>query len=331
MWNNIEFAQPMFLILLAVIPLLLVYYWSQHSKQNTSIRLSTTSPFAGMKKNWKLYFLHAPFALRMLALTLLIIAFARPQSSSKQQNVNIKGIDMIMALDISSSMLAEDFKPNRLEAAKDVAWNFIKGRKNDRAGLVIFAGESFTQCPLTSDHSVLKNLFKDIKSGMIDDGTAIGDGLATAINRLKKSKAVSKIIILLTDGENNSGALDPTSAAEIAEMYGIRVYTIGVGTHGTAPYPVSSFFGKQYQQVEVKIDEELLQNIADMTGGKYFRATDNDKLKQIYQEIDTLEKSKIDVIEFTEKSEQFLSLALLAFALLTLEFLLRNTILKTLL
>jgi len=331
MLNNIEFAQPLFLLLLLIIPLLIVYYWFQHSKQYTAARLSTTSPFAGMKKNWRLYFLHVPFALRMLALALLIVAFARPQSSSKQKNINIKGIDMIMALDISSSMLAEDFKPNRLEAAKEVAWNFIEGRKNDRAGLVIFSGESFTQCPLTTDHSVIKNLFDGIKSGMIEDGTAIGDGLATAINRLKNSKAVSKVIILLTDGENNSGALNPTSAAEIAEMYGIRVYTIGVGTIGMAPYPVNSFFGKQYQQVEVKIDEELLNNIADMTGGKYFRATDNDKLKSIYQEIDKLEKSKIDVTEFTEKTEEFLYLALLAFVLLTIEFLLRNTILKTLL
>jgi len=227
-------------------------------------------------------------------------------------------------------MLAEDFKPNRLEAAKKVAWNFIEGRPNDRIGLVVFSGESFTQCPLTTDHRIIKNLFEDIESGMIEDGTAIGDGLATSINRLKESQSVSKVIILLTDGVNNKGSLDPVSAAEIAKMYGLRVYTIGVGSRGTAPYPVQGMFGKRYQRMEVEIDEELLQNIADMTGGKYFRATDSQKLEEIYGEIDQLERSKIDVTEFTEKAEEFLPLVLLAFGILALEFILKNTLLKTL-
>ncbi len=294
------------------------------------MRLSDTSFLKSSPKSWRLYLVHVPFALRMLALAALIVAFARPQSSTKQRNVSIKGIDIVMTLDISSSMLAEDFKPNRLEAAKEVAWDFIQKRPNDRMALVVFSGESFTQCPLTTDHRVIKNLFKDIKSGMIEDGTAIGDGLATSINRLRDSKAVSKVIILLTDGVNNSGSLDPSSAAEIAAMYGIRIYTIGMGTRGTAPYPVQGMFGKTYQNVEVEIDEDLLRNVAEMTGGQYFRATDKDKLEAIYDEIDRLEKSRIDVTEFSEKTEEFLPLALLAFVLLALEFLLRNTILKTL-
>jgi len=226
-------------------------------------------------------------------------------------------------------MLAEDFNPNRLEAAKKVAEDFVAGRPNDRVGLVIFSGETFTQCPLTTDHSVLLNLFKDVKSGMIEDGTAIGDGLATAVNRLKESKAISKVIILLTDGENNMGALDPISAAEIAELYGIRVYTIGVGTLGTAPYPVQTPFGKQYQNIEVKIDEPMLNDIASMTDGKYFRATDNKKLEEIYHEIDELEKSKIDVTEFRKKNEEFLPLVLVAALLFLLELFLRNTVFRT--
>lgn len=331
MWNNIEFANPAFLYLLGIIPLLIAWYIYRRKRYQTSLRVSTTKFLPEMRKSWRIYMLHVPFALRMLAIGLIVVAFARPQSSTQQRNVSVRGIDVVTTLDISSSMLAEDFQPNRLEAAKDVAWSFIEDRPNDRIGLVIFSGEAFTQCPLTTDHSVIKNLLEDIESGMIEDGTAIGDGLATSVSRLKNSEAVSKVVILLTDGVNNKGSLDPVSAAEIAEMFGVRVYTIGVGSEGTAPYPAKGMFGqKTYRRQKVEIDEELLQQVADMTGGKYFRATDKDKLKAIYNEIDKLEKSKIDVTEFQEKSEEFFPFALLAFLLILVEFLLRNTILKTL-
>lgn len=330
MWNNIDFANPEFLYLLVLIPLLLIWYIYKQRGYYSSLRISDATSLSKVPVTWRVHLRHVPFAFRMLAIALLVVAFSRPQSSTRKRNVSVKGIDIVMTLDISSSMLAEDFRPNRLEAAKDVALDFIEGRPNDRIGLVVFSGESFTQCPLTTDHSVLHNLFDDIKSGMIEDGTAIGDGLATSINRLKESKAVSKVIILLTDGVNNKGSLDPSSAAEIASLHGLRVYTIGVGSRGTAPYPVQGMFGKQYQQMKVEIDEELLQQVAEKTGGKYFRATDKEKLEDIYQEIDKLERSKIDVTEFQEKSEEFLPFLLWALGFLVLEFLFRNTILKTL-
>ena len=231
-------------------------------------------------------------------------------------------------MDISGSMLAQDLKPNRLEASKNVALDFISKRMNDRIGLVIFSGESFTQCPLTTDHNVLSNLFKDVQSGMIDDGTAIGMGLATSVNRLKESNAKSKVIILLTDGINNSGVIPPLTAAEIAADFGIRVYTIGVGTKGLAPYPFQTAFGIQYQDVEVKIDEITLQDIATLTNGKYFRATNNNSLKEIYKDIDELEKSKIQITNFHKKSEEYLPFALLGLVLLFLAFLLNISYLK---
>lgn len=266
----------------------------------------------------------------MLAVAFLIIALARPQSSSNSTDVNVEGIDIVMAMDISGSMLAEDFKPNRLEASKEVAMDFIDGRPNDRIGLVVFSSEAFTQCPLTTDHSVMKNLFKDIHSGMIDDGTAIGDGLATAVNRIRKSEAVSKVVILLTDGINNTGSIDPTTAAEIAKLYSIRLYAIGVGTLGLAPYPFKNTLGGiTYQNVNVKIDETLLKSMAELTGGKYFRATSKMKLEEIYNEIDKLEKSKIDVTEFSRKTERFLPLAIIALALLMFELLARYIIYKS--
>lgn len=274
--------------------------------------------------------IHLPFILKMITLALLIVAIARPQTSSKREDVSVEGIDIVMALDVSGSMLAQDLKPNRLEASKKVATDFAKGRPNDRMGLVIFAGEAFTQCPLTTDHQVLNNLFKDVKSGMIEDGTAIGDGLATAISRLKDSQAISKVIILLTDGVSNMGALDASSAAEIAKIYGIRVYTIGVGSMGTAPYPVQTPFGTQMQQMEVKIDEPLLKQVAAMTDGKYFRATSNQKLQEIYEAIDELEKSKIDVTVFSKKSEEFHNWALAAILVMLLMIVLKYTWLKNL-
>jgi Ca-activated chloride channel family protein len=329
MMYNIEFAQPYFFYFLAVIPLLIVWYYFRQRRFHADIRFSTTQAFENGHKSIKVYLYHGLFVLRLLVLALLIMAMARPQSSQRRQNVNIEGIDIVMALDISGSMLAEDFKPNRLEAAKDVAQDFIDGRPNDRMGLVVFSGESFTQCPLTTDHTVLLNLFKDIHSGMIDDGTAIGDGLATAVNRLKESAAISKVIILLTDGINNMGSIDPVSAAEIAKLYGIRVYTIGVGSLGTAPYPVKTPFGIQYQNVEVKIDEPMLRKIAEMTTGKYFRATDNEKLREIYQQIDKLEKSKIDVTEFRKKKEEFMPLVLIAALLFIFEIVLKNTVFRS--
>jgi Ca-activated chloride channel family protein len=255
---------------------------------------------------------------------------ARPQKTDKFQNVTTEGIDIMLALDISGSMLARDFKPDRLEASKNVATEFISGRPYDRLGLVVFSGESFTQCPLTTDHAVLINLLREIQSGMIEDGTAIGNGLATAINRIKDSEAKSKVIILLTDGVNNRGEIAPSTAADIAKTYGIRVYTIGVGTRGTAPYPVQTPFGVQYQNMPVEIDEAILKDIASKTGGNYFRATDNDKLVQVYSEIDKLEKSKIDVHQFTRKEEKFLIPAIIAFLMIALEAIARVTLLKNL-
>lgn len=329
MWSNIEFANPVYLYLLLILPLLIIWYWYKHRKDQADIQISATESFQSKNKSLKQYLFFSLYAFRILAIGFLIIALARPQSTSSRQDVTIEGIDIVLALDVSGSMLAMDLKPDRLEAAKEVASEFISGRPNDRFSLVIFSGETFTQAPLTTDHVVVKNLFKNIKSGMIEDGTAIGDGLATSVNRLKDSKAVSKVIILLTDGVNNMGSLDPLSSAEIAKMYGIRIYTIGVGTEGTAPYPVQTPFGRDVQYVEVKIDEALLQQVAELTDGKYFRATSNSKLREIYNEIDQLEKSKIDVTEFKKKKEEFFPLAIFAFLLITLELLLRNTIFKT--
>ena len=273
-------------------------------------------------------FRHSGIVLRSLALAALIIALARPQSSLSWQNSTTEGIDIVIASDISGSMLAEDFEPNRMEAGKNIAIDFIKNRPNDRIGLVIFSGESFTQCPLTIDHEVLINLFKDIKNGMIDDGTAIGMGLATAVNRLKESDAKSKVVILLTDGSNNTGSIPPITAAEIAKQFNIRVYTVGLGTKGMAPYPVQTPMGIQYQRIPVDVDEVTLGKIADITGGKYFRATNNSTLKNIYERIDKLEKAKIDVTQYHKKTEMFLPLVVIALLLLLLEFVLKNTVLK---
>ncbi|HPS62046.1 MAG TPA: VWA domain-containing protein [Bacteroidales bacterium] len=327
-FKTLTFANPGAFFLLLLIPLLVAWYIYRQKRYTADMQISTGEGFAGVGRNLRFYLYHFLYALRMLALVLLIVALARPQTSLSRQDISVEGIDLVIALDVSGSMLAMDFKPDRLEASKDLAMEFIDGRPNDRIGLVIFSGETFTQCPLTTDHAVLKNLFRDIKSGMIEDGTALGDGLATAVSRLRESKAVSKVIILLTDGVNNMGSLDPRSAAEIAKLYGIRIYTIGVGSMGQAPYPVQTPFGMQTQMMEVKIDEALLQEIARGTDGKYFRATNNAKLRAIYQEIDKMEKSKIDVTEFRKKKEEFLPLVLLAFLLITLELGLRYGYLK---
>ena len=323
------FANPNYLYLLLLLIPLIAWYIYKLRKSQASLQVSSAEAFeAPGAILWRVYLRHAPFVLRMLAIAVLIVVLARPQSTNSWQNSTTEGIDIVMAIDISTSMLAEDLKPNRLEAAKDVAASFINGRPNDNIGLVVFAAESFTQCPLTTDHGVLLNLFKDIQPGIIQDGTAIGVGLANAVSRIKDSQAKSKVIILLTDGVNNTGEVAPVTAAEIAKTFGIRVYTIGVGTQGEAPYPIPTAFGVQYQNIPVEIDEQVLKQIASTTGGQYFRATDNASLKEIYSEIDQMEKTKISVQEFSKKQEEYKNWALLVFALLLVEVLLRNTVLR---
>ena len=331
MFENIEFANPKLLWLLLLVPLAIIWYVLRHKKQEASVTFSDLKGMVKLPRTWKAWFRHLLFGMKMAALALLIVALARPQSSSTNSTSNIEGIDIVMAMDVSGSMLARDLKPDRLTAAKEVASNFVKDRPGDRMGLVIFSGETFTQVPLTTDHGVMLNMLAEMKNGLIEDGTAIGDGLATAISRLKDSEAISKVIILLTDGMNNAGSVDPYTAAEIAKLYGIRVYTIGVGTYGMAPYPAKTPFGTTVmQQIKVEIDEKLLTTIANSTGGKYFRANNNKKLDEIYQEIDKLERSKIEVTEFRRLHEEFYPLVAWALALLLLEFLLRKTIFRTL-
>jgi len=330
MFENIEFANPKLLWLLLLVPLTILWYILRHKKQEASVIFSDLKGMTKLPKTWKAYLRHLLFAMKMVAMALLIVALARPQSSSTNSTSNIEGIDIVMAMDVSGSMLARDLKPDRLTAAKNVASDFVKGRPGDRMGLVIFSGETFTQVPLTTDHGVMLNMLGEMKNGLIDDGTAIGDGLATAISRLKDSEAISKVVILLTDGLNNAGSVDPYTAAEMAKIFGIRVYTIGVGTYGTAPYPVQTPFGTQIQQVKVEIDEKLLTEMANMTGGNYYRANNNKKLDEIFQEIDKLERSKIEVTEFRRLHEEFYPLVAWALALLLLEFLLRRTIFRTL-
>lgn len=325
---NYTYANPhLFHLLWALIPIV-AWYVLRQKKMSASLQLSTLKGFAGAPKTWKHYLRHMLFVLRIFALALLVVVLARPQSTESWENVSTEGIDIVMCLDVSTSMLARDLKPDRLEAAKDVATSFIAGRPYDRIGLVIFAGESFTQCPLTTDHAVVSNLLRETTTNLIEDGTAIGNGLATSVSRLKESDAVSRVVILLTDGENNRGEIPPLTAAEIAKTFGIRVYTIGVGTIGTAPYPFQTDFGTRIQQVQVKIDEETLQSIADITGGKYFRATDNNKLMSIYEEIDVLEKSKIEVKEFSKRQEEFQSFALASLILLLMSILLKISVFR---
>ncbi len=297
-------------------------------KSDASLQISTHRNIQQMHKSIKIRMLHVPFVLRVLSILFITIALARPQASNSWRTENTEGIDIMIALDISGTMMAEDLKPNRLEASKDVATEFILSRPNDNIGLVVFSGESFTQCPLTTDHAVLVNLFNGVEYGMIEDGTAIGLGLANAINRIKDSKTKSKVIILLTDGSNNRGDIAPITAAEIAKSFGIRVYAIGVGSYGKVNIPVQTPIGIQYQQMDSEFDEKSLQDIASMTGGNYFRATNNSKLRSIYQEIDKLEKTKINVKEYSKKNEEYYIFALLAFLFLIAEVALRNTLLR---
>ena len=329
MFEGLTYKNPDFFYLLLVIIPMAVWYIFRHKRNTASIQVSSTASIFKAPKTLKHYSRHLVFLFQMLAIAFFIVVLARPQSSSNWENVTTEGIDIVIALDISSSMLARDFSPNRLEAAKDVAMKFISGRKHDRMGLVIFAGEAFTQCPLTTDRAVLLNMFKSIVVGMFEDGTAIGNGLATAVNRIKDSDAISRVIILLTDGENNRGEIAPLTAAEIAKTFGIRVYTVGVGTIGTAPYPISTPYGIQMQNMEVKIDEEVLQQISAITGGQYFRATNNAALEEIYKEIDALEKSKIEVKEFSRKSEEFMPFAIAGCLALAISLLFRITIFRS--
>lgn len=322
------FANKYIFLLLALVVVYIIWYIRKHNNIEPSVRVSDTSPYAAVGKTWREWLVHVPFVLRVVALTMIVFVLARPQSSDNWQNTEIEGIDIMMTIDVSTSMLSEDLKPNRLEAAKDVAAQFINGRPNDNIGLTIFAGESFTQCPLTVDHEVLLNLFKNVQCGLVEDGTAIGLGIANAVTRLKDSKAKSKVIILLTDGTNNAGAVSPLTAAAIAKQFGIRIYTIGVGTNGEAPYPFQTAMGIRYQNIPVEIDEQLLREIASTAGGEYFRATSNSKLKEVYEEIDKLEKTKLNVREFSTKEEEYQPFALVALIAVILELALRATILR---
>lgn len=323
-----EFANKNLLWLLTAIIPLIVWYIMYHPKMDAMLRTSGLKAFAGIPSSARVGLRHMLFVLQMLAFALFVIALTRPQKSNSWKTVDTEGIDVMIALDISGSMLAEDFKPNRLEAAKDVAIEFIADRPNDRIGLVVFAGESFTQCPLTTNHKELVRLFREVDSEMLADGTAIGMGLASAVNRLKDSKVTSKVVILLTDGVNNSGQISPETAAEIAKTFDLRVYSIGVGSKGTAPYPVQTPFGVQYQNMEVKIDESTLSAISKMTGGQYFRATDNEKLREIYQEIDQLEKTIIQEKQYTQKDERFFWFLFSGIVLLVVQLILRYTVFR---
>ena len=326
-----HFANPYLLWLLAVIPLMALYYIYRTRQGGAAIRISTIEGVRKAPRTLRYYLRHVPFVLRCAAIAALIVALARPQSVEEGSTSSNEGIDIAMAIDISTSMLAQDLKPDRIEAAKQVAGSFIADRQGDRIGLVAFAGEAFTLSPLTTDQGALQTMLGRLRSGIVEDGTAIGNGIATAINRLRESNAKSKVIILLTDGANNRGEIAPLTAAEIARSQGIRVYTIGVGTRGTAPYPTVDFFGNPtVVQMKVEIDEKMLQQIADQTGGRYFRATDNDKLKAIYDEINQLEKSKVEISAYTTFTEEYLLWALAGFLLLVLEMLLKTLLFKPL-
>ena len=324
-----HFASPYYLWLLTLLVPMIGYYVWRTLQGGAAIQISSVAGVVRAPRTVRYYLRHLPFALRAAAFALLVVALARPQDVEQNVRTNTEGIDIMLAIDVSGSMLARDFKPDRITAAKEVAGSFIADRYGDRIGLVAFAGEAFTQSPLTTDQSTLQTLLARIRSGLIEDGTAIGNGLATATNRLRESDAKSKVIILLTDGVNNQGQIAPMTAAEIAKAQGIRVYTIGVGSEGMAPYPAIDMFGNlTFVNQKVEIDEKVLKAISDMTGGKYFRATDKDKLKAVYNEINQLEKSKIEVTEHISYHELFLTWVLAALGLLMAEFLLSNLVLK---
>lgn len=324
----IRFANPEFLILLAIVPLLLYWYRKRQVKANGTLRFSNLGVIKNVSQTPSRRFRHILFVLRLMVISLLVIGFARPQSGAKEEKIITEGIDIILAMDISSSMLAEDLAQhkNRLDVTKEVAAQFISERTNDRIGMVVFSGKSFTQCPLTLDYGILLNFLKEIHIGMIEDGTAIGMAIANCVNRLRMSKAKSKVVILLTDGRNNRGEIDPITAAQIAKALNVRIYTIGAGKHGEAMYPIDDpFLGRRYVPMQVDIDDEMLTKIANITGGKYYRATDKTSLEKIYHEIGQLEKTKIEVKEFTRYTELFVNFLALALAVLLLEIILANT------
>ena len=330
MFENIEFANPEFFWLLLLLPLALLWYFFKRKNEMASLRISSIKGFT--VKSWASKLKPVLFALRLLALAAIITALARPQTEDiSTRTKTTKGIDIVMSIDVSSSMLARDLKPNRLSALKEVAAKFIEGRPNDRIGLVAYAAESYTKTPITSDKAIVLNALDEITYGVLEDGTAIGMGLATSVNRLKESKAISKVIILLTDGVNNSGFIEPRTAADLAVGFGIKAYTIGLGTNGNALSPIAynPDGSYRYGMRQVEIDEELLKEIAEVTGGKYFRATDNESLEEIYDEINKLEKTEIEEFKYYKYEEKFRPLIFLAGILLLLEWGLRNSIFKS--
>lgn len=328
--SKIEYAYPAFFFALILVPLMAAWYFWRGRKGTAPLQLSGFENLEDKMSSVRVWLRHLLAILRMAVVALIVIVLARPQSSNQWEQITTEGIDIVMCMDISGSMRAMDFKPNRLEASKNVGIEFVNARQNDRFGLVVFAGESFTQCPMTTDRAVVINFLKEIDFGVIEEGTAIGMGLATAVNRIKESKAKSKVIILLTDGVNNRGDVGPVTAAELAAGYGIRVYTIGVGSQGTAPIKLQDMFGRTVtQNMPVEIDEEVLQEIAQSTDGAYFRATNNNKLREIYQQIDELEKTRLDVKQFSKKKEEYFPFLLAAMLILLAEVLLRYTFFRT--
>ena len=328
-WKHLSFAHPLYFGLLLLIPVIIWLGWRQRNRNNASFRLTTTVGLTNMRPGLRVRLRPVLVVLRVITLIFLTIALARPQSSNTTETIDSDGIDIVLSIDISGSMLAEDLKPNRIEAAKKVALDFVDRRENDRIGLVIFSGESFGQCPVTIDHNVLKDQISQIKSGMLVDGTAIGDGLATAVDKLRNTKGKSRVVILMTDGVHNMGQVSPSDALEIAKVFKVRVYTIGLGTMGQAPYPQQTPFGMQKIMMPVQIDEPLMQKIAKETGGNYYRATNNKSLENIYSQIDKLEKSKIETSSFKHYAELFFPFALIALIALALEILLRNTVFRS--
>ena len=330
-FSDIQFAEKHWFWLLLILPVMIGWYLWRVKKQEGEFNFPSFTLFKGIRSSSKAKWRHSLFILRLGAMTLIICALARPQSRSSWKNTKTEGIDIVISMDVSLSMLAKDFKPNRIEVAKEVIIDFIDARPNDRIGLVIFGGEVFTQCPLTSDHKVLKNMFPQIKAGSLDQGTAIGLGLAGAVARIKESKAKSKVIIFISDGVNNVGEIAPLTAGELAKTYGIRVYCIGVGSKGKALQPVAMYAQGEYEYdyIDVDVDEKVMTEISDMTGGKYFRATDKESLVNIYKEIDKMEKTIVSEKSFSNKAEHFLPLALAAAFLLLLEFMLRFTVFKS--